>query len=341
MPKRLGKAKHRELKEQFWKLDKSGDNKLNFAEMKALLLMGNPIFTDTELKALFLTIDTNNNGTVDFDEFVEFLYGVPRVWVSAPQVCLDKFTEFCGKEMDCTEFQKFCVDCRVISQNFRREDVATTFARVVPRGKRKIDTKLGVDGFSQYDKLLCLVAEKRECTIEFLHELISEGTITSTGTMADKVRLHDDKTTYTGAQSITGYGHKLAEAPPRPKAGDDYDIGEPGDWEPLRATYRAFQREGGGLTNREFAKLCEDSGLVHETRFLKGDADIIFAKLQQQKLNWEKFQEAVKLISERKKQQLEDIMLQIAQCSGPNLKCTQPDEVRLHDDKTTYTGTHA
>lgn len=338
MPKRLSKAKHRELKEKFRAMDDSGDNKLDFDEMKKLLLEGNPNLADKELKALFLTIDTNNNGTVDFDEFVEFLYGVPRVWVNAPENVVEQFTKFSGKDMDCSEFGKFCKDCKMLCRKFTQGDIAVTFARVLPRGKRRVTLQRGVDGFSMFDKLLCLTAEKKECTTEYLFELIASGILTTSGTAPADVRLHDDKTTYTGAASITGYGQKLAEAPARPSSANNYDVGPAGDWEALRPNYRLFQSEGKGLTNREFAKLCEDSGIVDPERFLKGDADIIFAKLQQQRLKWEHFQEAVSLVAMKKKQQLEDIMAQIAECSGPKLNCTIADDVRLHDDKDTYTG---
>jgi len=346
MPKRLSKAKQRELKEKFRAMDASGDNKLDFEEMKKLLLEGNPNLGDKELKALFLTIDTNNNGTVDFDEFVEFLYGVPRVWVNAPENVEAQFKKFSGKDMDVSEFAKFCKDCNMLCKKYGQGDTAVTFSRVLPRGQRRVTLKKGVDGFSMYDKLLCLVAEKKECTTDYLFELIASGTVTTKGTVVGDVRLHDDKTTYTGAASITGHGVKIAEASPRPASADNYDVGPAGDWEALRPTYRAFQGEGRGLTNREFAKLCEDSKIVDAERFLKGDADIICAKLggpglaqlKHQRLDWEQFQEAVKLVALRKKQQLEDIMAQMADCSGPKITCTVADEVRLHDDKETWTG---
>jgi len=339
----LSKAKHRELKEKFRAMDGSGDNKLDFGEMKKLLQAGAPNLGDKELKALFFTIDTNQNGSVDFDEFVEFLYGVPRTWVNAPENVVEQFTKFSGKDMDCSEFGKFCKDCNMLGPKFAQGDIAVTFARVLPRGQRRVTLKRGFDGFSMYDKLLCLVAEKKECTTDYLFELIASGVL-KTGAAPMDVRLHDDKTTYTGAAAITGYGVKLAEAPARPHSADNYEVGPPSDWEALRPTYIAFQSEGRGLTNFEFAKLCADSGLVDTERFLKGDADIIFAKLKLKmdpdkilRLKWDHFQEAVSLVALKKKQQLEDIMALIEQ-TRPKITCTIADEVRLHDDKDTYTG---
>lgn len=348
MPKRLGAAKQKELKEKFWQLDNSHDNKLNFGEMKTLLKQGNPNFTEKELQSLFRTIDTNNNGSVDFDEFVEFLYGVPRVWKVAPEAAKEKFNAFCGKDMDSSEFTNMCIDCGIVGRQFMKQDAAILFKRVVPRNQLRINTKPGGDGFSDFDKLLVLVAEKKEVDLEYIHELVVDGEKKQlNATIADSVRLHDDKSTYTGAQ---GFFQKPAGSP-RPASADEYDIGPPSDWEPIRLTYRAFQREGGGLTNREWAKLCEDSNICDGTRFVKGDADIIFSKLNQRgdsdvvklgaKLNWEKFQEAVTQVAWKKRQQLEDVMAQIAECKGPTVKCTVADEVRLHDDKEAWTGTRA
>merc|ERR1739838_465128 len=100
--------------------------------------------------------------------------------------------------MDCTEFAKLCADCGLIDKkSFRRQDVATTFARVVPRGSRKITLKPGKDGFSQFDKLLCLISDKKNLVVEAVHEMVAAGEKSSSATVADKVRFHDDTSTYT------------------------------------------------------------------------------------------------------------------------------------------------
>merc|ERR1719330_1853252 len=122
---RLTTAKRLELQKRFAGVDKSGDRKLDFEEMKALLLQGNPDLEDRALKQLFKRVDKNNDGSVDFDEFVNYLYNAPPVYQRAPQECIDKFLEFAGEQMDVTEFSKFCSDCGLLNKrDFRKEDIA-------------------------------------------------------------------------------------------------------------------------------------------------------------------------------------------------------------------------
>jgi hypothetical protein len=57
------------------KVNSSGVGTLDFDEMSALLRKGNPDMREEELKTIFEGADTNGNGTVEFTEFLWFLYG--------------------------------------------------------------------------------------------------------------------------------------------------------------------------------------------------------------------------------------------------------------------------
>lgn len=63
-----------ELRQLFLRFDKTGDRRLDFGEMSALLRKGNPNLSDQELWKLFDGADTTNDGDVDFEEFVEFIF---------------------------------------------------------------------------------------------------------------------------------------------------------------------------------------------------------------------------------------------------------------------------
>jgi len=63
-----------DLRDKFAKLDTSGDNRLDFNEMCNLLRRGNPSLSDKELWVLYQACDKNQDGTVDFSEFIEFIY---------------------------------------------------------------------------------------------------------------------------------------------------------------------------------------------------------------------------------------------------------------------------
>mmetsp|Transcript_14712 Transcript_14712/g.26021 ORF Transcript_14712/g.26021 Transcript_14712/m.26021 type:complete len:243 (-) Transcript_14712:82-810(-) len=58
-------------------VNSKGYGTLDFDEMKSLLLRGNPDMTDDELTSLFEAADSNGNGTIEFTEFLWFLYGSP------------------------------------------------------------------------------------------------------------------------------------------------------------------------------------------------------------------------------------------------------------------------
>jgi broad specificity phosphatase PhoE len=62
------------LRTLFMQYDKSGNGRLDFGEMSALLRKGNPAMTEEELWALFAGADRTRDGDIDFDEFVEYIF---------------------------------------------------------------------------------------------------------------------------------------------------------------------------------------------------------------------------------------------------------------------------
>mmetsp|Transcript_63335 Transcript_63335/g.137832 ORF Transcript_63335/g.137832 Transcript_63335/m.137832 type:complete len:507 (-) Transcript_63335:31-1551(-) len=63
-----------ELKDSFKKLDGDGDSRLNFTEMATLLRRGDGGLSDEDLRQLFTAVDKDNDGCIDFDEFVEHIF---------------------------------------------------------------------------------------------------------------------------------------------------------------------------------------------------------------------------------------------------------------------------
>jgi Ca2+-binding EF-hand superfamily protein len=62
-----------QLKRQFDKLDTNGDRTLSFEEMRSILRTENVSLTDTDLELLFSEVDKDRSGTVNFDEFVDYI----------------------------------------------------------------------------------------------------------------------------------------------------------------------------------------------------------------------------------------------------------------------------
>jgi len=337
----LTTSKRLELQKKFGAFDKSGDKKLDYDEMKALLLQGNPNLPEKQLQTLYSRVDKNHDGAVDFDEFVDYLYGAKPSITKAPDICNEKFIQFAGEEMDGKEFAKFCQDCGIIGKGFRREDLDVTFAKVLPRGKRKINLELGTEDFSQYDKLLCLLAEKKKMSHAEIFDLVSGGEVTSSGTKADAVRFYDDKTLFTGAHGHNEkHGRAEAEAAAPHPIKEKFDIGIESDWTACEEKFKMFDQTGDGMTNREFVKVCEDARIINRD-LTKGEVDIVFTQMHKQKFGFEDFQGALRLVAERKKAQIADIQAAVAACSGPTVNATEADYVKFHDDKELYTGMHA
>jgi len=108
----------------------------------------------------------------------------------------DVFTAFAGKDMDGSEFNKLCKDCELIdAKKFRQVDVDSVFAKVLSKGKRRIN-------LAQFKDAVRLIAAKRGCKVREVQDKItsSEGPhVHATKTVP--TRFHDDKNSYTGVHA--------------------------------------------------------------------------------------------------------------------------------------------
>eukprot|EP00992_Anisonema_acinus_P012225 TRINITY_DN7980_c0_g1_i1.p1 TRINITY_DN7980_c0_g1~~TRINITY_DN7980_c0_g1_i1.p1 ORF type:complete len:171 (+),score=58.70 TRINITY_DN7980_c0_g1_i1:45-515(+) len=117
------------------------------------------------------------------------------------------FNKFCafggGKgavaEMDNAKFAKFCRDTKLLDKKFTATDADLIFAKAKAKGERKLK-------FAEFKgAALTLVAEKKGVAPNALLESIcNAGGPTSSGTKADAVKFHDDKSLYTGVYANGG-----------------------------------------------------------------------------------------------------------------------------------------
>ncbi|PHJ21342.1 p25-alpha family [Cystoisospora suis] len=112
-----------------------------------------------------------------------------------------------------------------------------------------------------------------------------------------------------------------------------------------KIAFQAYTKGTGEMDGRTFVKILKDTKVLDSKVMTAVDADLIFAKVKpknSKKIGFSEFEAALKHVAEKKKISLEELSKQIAVEGeeGPILYGTKPDEVRFHDDKSTYTGVH-
>eukprot|EP00903_Cladosiphon_okamuranus_P014895 g13793.t1 len=119
--------------------------------------------------------------------------------------------------------------------------------------------------------------------------------------------------------------------------------------EGLRQVFLDFTSFGAGqsgsseMDSAKFVKLAKDCKLVGKS-LSTTDLDLIFTKVKDKtakKINFDTFVEAVRLISEKIGKSTDDVITTIVSAKGPTTgEATVADNVRFHDDKSTFTGVH-
>ncbi|CBN76132.1 flagellar associated protein [Ectocarpus siliculosus] len=108
-------------------------------------------------------------------------------------------------------------------------------------------------------------------------------------------------------------------------------------------SFGAGQSGSSEMDSAKFVKLAKDCKLVGKN-LSTTDLDLIFTKVKDKtakKINFDTFVEAVELISEKLGKSKDDVILLIVSAKGPTTgAATVADNVRFHDDKSTFTGVH-
>jgi hypothetical protein len=126
----------------------------------------------------------------------------------------------------------------------------------------------------------------------------------------------------------------------------------------LKALFMKFCPKG-EMDSKTFIKLLRDSGVVNK-KFTSGDADLVFQKTKAKasnpnagayssgvvhgkRVNFEVFRAvAIPCIAEKKGVEVEKMVAFFAEAEGPKMHgTTTADNVKFHDDQSTFTGTHA
>mmetsp|Transcript_68885 Transcript_68885/g.128594 ORF Transcript_68885/g.128594 Transcript_68885/m.128594 type:complete len:324 (+) Transcript_68885:67-1038(+) len=291
---------------------------------------------------------------------------------------VETFEAYCGSapDMSMHSFAKLCKECKLIGRRLTTGDVDLVFARVVRDGRgngtpRRMNLRL-------FEDALRVLAEKMDMNVCEVCEIIEEHAGPQRRfTKAEAVRFHDDKSTYTGTHVYGGpdAGRKgagtadtsmwLASLRPHERRGsvtsECSTITPRDDSEELHMTPRdsvrrrkvrrsleeIFQKYCGNrasMDTQSFSKLCKDAHLLGRDLTI-ADTDLIFASVVptgHRRLEMVWFPHALWHVAEKKGVDVDVIVASVvASTTGPSRKATLVEDVRLFDDKDTYTGTHA
>jgi len=265
------------------------------------------------------------------------------------------FTAF-QPSMDGKTFVKLCHDCGLFGRDFAFADADVIFAKVVPKGQRRINLQ-------QFEEALQSVAVKKHMDLVTIYELVSRlvGPVLN-ATQMERVRFYDDlpveprvkddiRDGIRASRSYTPRRGRSMSPTARPSPQFDYnfefaedtrreDEATPSPSHPsMRRAFRSFCGSSHGMDGKNFAKLCKDAPLV-DKGFTARDADIIFAKVVPhgtRRMNQDQFETALAMVAERKGLSSEVVCNIVAASSGPILQATRADSVRFHDDIHSHT----
>eukprot|EP00747_Dinoflagellata_sp_TGD_P096277 gnl/TRDRNA2_/TRDRNA2_166788_c0_seq2.p1 gnl/TRDRNA2_/TRDRNA2_166788_c0~~gnl/TRDRNA2_/TRDRNA2_166788_c0_seq2.p1 ORF type:complete len:411 (+),score=86.07 gnl/TRDRNA2_/TRDRNA2_166788_c0_seq2:164-1396(+) len=108
------------------------------------------------------------------------------------------------------------------------------------------------------------------------------------------------------------------------------------------AVFKAFCRVGRAeMDGKSFAKLCDNCHLICD-KLSTSDVDLIFTKVaskgHRRNLDFEQFDIALRMTAEKLGWEEEKVFAAVERSSGPKLRSTKADAVRLHMDKKTNLG---
>jgi p25-alpha len=103
-----------------------------------------------------------------------------------------------GPDMDGKTFAKVAKDCGLLDKKLTATDIDLIFAKIKDKSARKIT-------YLQFEKGVAEMATKKGVTAaDVTGAIVAHGGPTFTGTKADAVKFHDDKTLWTGVYAKGG-----------------------------------------------------------------------------------------------------------------------------------------
>ena len=97
------------------------------------------------------------------------------------------------------------------------------------------------------------------------------------------------------------------------------------------------------MDGKGFAKLAKDTKLI-DKKLTATDVDLIFSKVKERtarRITFDQFMAGLQQFADKKQCDVGAVFSKVAASQGPILRGTAAENVRLHDDTSTYTGVYA
>jgi len=229
------------------------------------------------------------------------------------------------------------LDCKVVDKKFTRQDIDTVFASVKRKGERTVDLQ-------QFQTACYRVAKKKGCDMQKVYDLVSAGDPILNATQADAVRFHDDESQYTGMHVRDG-GDRTSMASRRDHMREEAvdHSSDQTDWSECEDCFKQFSGTDGLLESAEFRKFMIQADIIERGNpdLNTNACDLVYTKVvgRGRKMDFETFVECCRCMADRKKIDYKEMVRRVMHVDR-EFNATKTDEVRLHDDESTYTGMH-
>jgi len=180
------------------------------------------------------------------------------------------------------------------------------------------------------------------------------------GTKADAVKFHDDKSLYTGVYAQGGPTNvdsvhpasSFGTAPPKEEekkttsSATKKSVQAAVASQPAGSLQEVFLGFTGGqpeMDGKTFAKMAKDTKILDKA-LTATDIDLIFAKVKAKtarKIDYSQFQKGIEECATKKKTNFDALSEKICAVGGPVFTGTKAEAVKYHDDKSLYTGVYA
>ena len=111
----------------------------------------------------------------------------------------------------------------------------------------------------------------------------------------------------------------------------------------LLSVFSEYANSANCMDGKSFVKLAKDTGLL-DRKLTTTEVDIVFAKVKakfERKITFDQFMHGLELLAEKKRVEPKVVRDKVSASKGPILNGTRTLSVKLHDDKSCYTGIYA